>query len=80
MVLWELLTYKRANKEHVTSDDLRTYNKILLMTDAHLERYQPGGVIDVTGGKKFREMNTPIFAKPKARIVESGLRRAWKET
>jgi hypothetical protein len=25
--LWELLTYKRVNKEHVTSDDLRTYKK-----------------------------------------------------
>ena len=61
------------------SDDLGTYNKILLMTNAHLEGYQPGGVINVTGGKKFREIITPVFAKPKARSVESELRRAWKK-
>jgi len=35
-VLWELLTRKRVNKEHVTSDDLRTYNNILLLTNAQL--------------------------------------------
>jgi len=35
--LWELLTRKRVNKEHVTSDDLRTYKKILMLTNAHLE-------------------------------------------
>jgi len=39
--LWELLTRKRGNKEHVTSDDLRTYKKILLMTNTHLEGYRP---------------------------------------
>ena len=77
--LWELLTYKRVNKEHVTSDGLRTYKKILLMTNAHLEGYQPGGVINVTGGKKFREIIARVFAKHKAQRVESGLRRAWKK-
>jgi hypothetical protein len=49
------------------------------MTNAHLEGYQPGGVINVTGGKKFREIITPVFAKPKAQSVESGLRRDWKK-
>ena len=69
--LWELLTRKSVNKDHVTSDDLRTYRKILLMTNAHLERYQPGGVIHVSRGKKFRKI--------KGTDVESGLRRAWKK-
>jgi len=36
-VLWELLTRKRVNKEYVTSEDLRKYEKILLLTNAHLE-------------------------------------------
>jgi hypothetical protein len=31
--LWELLTRKNVNKEHVTSDDLRKYKKILLLTN-----------------------------------------------
>ena len=45
--LWELLTRKKVNNEHVTSDDLRTYKKILLLNNAHLEGYQTGGVIYV---------------------------------
>ena len=40
--LWELLTRKKVNKEHVTSEDLRKYKKIFLLTNAHLEEYQPG--------------------------------------
>jgi hypothetical protein len=35
--LWELLTRKNVNKEHVTSDDLRKYKKKLLLPNAHLE-------------------------------------------
>jgi len=41
-VLWELLTRRRLNKEHVISGDLRTYNKISLMTNAPLEGYRTG--------------------------------------
>jgi hypothetical protein len=33
--LWELVTCKKLNKQHATSDDLRTYKKILLMDNAH---------------------------------------------
>ena len=77
--LWELLTRKRVNKEHVTSDDLRTYTKLLLLTNAHLEGYQPGGLINFSPGKKFREIIAPLFAGPKDRGVEWGLRRAWKK-
>jgi hypothetical protein len=35
--LWEILTFKKVNKEHVTSDEMRTYKKILLLTNGHLE-------------------------------------------
>jgi hypothetical protein len=45
--LWELLTLKNLNKEHVTSDDLRKYKKILLLNNAHLESYHLAGAINV---------------------------------
>jgi len=76
-VLWELLTRKNVNKEHMTSDDQRKYKKIVLLTNARLEGYQPGGVINVGRGTNFREIIAPLFAKPKGRGVKSGLRRAW---
>ena len=78
--LWELLTRKRVNKEHVTSEDLRTYKNTLLLTNAHLKGYQSGGVINVSRGKKFRESIAPLFARPKCRCVEAVLLRAWKNT
>jgi len=74
--LSELLTRKRVHNEHATSNDLSTHKKILLITNVHLEEYQPGGVINVSGGKKFREIIDLFFAKPKGRVVELGLRRA----
>jgi hypothetical protein len=70
--LWELLTRKSVNKNQVTSDDLRTYRKILLMTNAHLERYQPGGVINVSRGKKFRKIIAHLSRDPKARMSNRG--------
>ena len=74
--LWDILTCKNVNKEHVISDDLGKYNKILLLTNAHLEGSHPGGVINVGRGKMFREIIARLFAKPKRREVESELRRA----
>jgi len=76
--LWDLLTRKRVNIVHVRSDYLRKYKKIFLLNNAHLEGYQPGGVINVGRGKKFREFIAPLLAMPKGRGAESGLRRAWK--
>ena len=49
--LWELLTRKNVNKEHVTSDNLRIYNKTLLLTNDHLEVYDPVGAINADRGK-----------------------------
>jgi hypothetical protein len=40
--LWELLTRKKVDKQLVTQSDLQTYKNILELTNAHLERYEPG--------------------------------------
>jgi len=53
--LWKLLTRKNVNTEVITKDDLKSYKKILTMTNAHLTQYQPDGNINITRGKKFRE-------------------------
>jgi len=75
--LWELLTRKKVNMEIITKDDLKSYKKILTMTNAHLTQYQPHGNINITRGKKFRDITAPLFAKPKGRGVESASRRKW---
>jgi len=54
--LWELLTRKNVNKEHVTSDDLRKYKKILLLTNAHLEGYDTASAINVARGKSSAKL------------------------
>jgi len=41
--LWELWT----------KDDLKTYKKILAMTNAHLTKYEPESIINITPAKKF---------------------------
>jgi len=72
--LWVLLTRKNVNKEHVTSDDLRQYKKVLLLSNGHLEVYAPAGENNVRRGRKLREIIALIFARPKSRGVESVLR------
>jgi len=58
--LWELLTRKNVNTEFITKDDLKTYKKILTMTNAHLTKYQRDGNINITRGKKFRNIIAPL--------------------
>jgi hypothetical protein len=70
--LWELFTRKRVNKEHETSDDLWTYKNILIRTNAHLHGYQPGGVINVSRGKNFREIIAPVSRGPKSEASNRG--------
>jgi len=72
--LWELLTRKKVNTEVFKKADLKTVKKILIVTNAHLNRYQPGGNINITRGKKLRHVIAPLFAKPKGRGVDSALR------
>jgi len=51
--LWELLTCKKVNTEFITKDDLKSYKKIVTVTNAHLTKYQPDGNINITRGKNF---------------------------
>jgi len=51
--LWELLTRNNVNTEVIIKDDLKSYKKILTMTNAHLTQYQPDGNINITRGKKI---------------------------
>jgi hypothetical protein len=62
------MTRKNVNKEHVTSDDLRKYKKILLPTKAHLEGYHPAGVIIVSRGKNSAKLSPPFSQGPKAGV------------
>jgi len=75
--LWELLTRRKVNTRYITKDDLKTYKKILTMTNAHLTQYQSECNISITRGKKFREIIAPLFAKPEGRGFESALGRKW---
>jgi len=72
-----LLTRKNVNTEFITKYDLKSYKKILAMTNAHLTQYQPDGNINITRGKKYPDIIVPLFEKPKGRWVESSLRRKW---
>ena len=75
--LWELLTRKKVNTEFIAKENLKSCKKILTMNNAHLTQYQPDGSINITRGKKFREIIAPLFEKAKGRGVESALRRKW---
>ena len=75
--LWDLLTRKNVNTQAINKKELKTYKKILIMTNAHLNRYQPSDNIATTRGKKFRDVIAPLFAKPEGRCVESALSHKW---
>jgi len=70
--LWELLTRKNVNKEHVTSDDMRKYKKILLLTNDHLEGYDPAGAINVGRGKSFAKLSPRFSQSPKTGVSNRG--------
>jgi len=50
---WELLTRKNLNTQLVGKEDLKTNKKVLILTNAHLTRYEPGDNINITQGKNF---------------------------
>ena len=70
--LWELLTLNRLNKEHVTSDVLWKCKKTLLLTNTHLEGYQPGVVINVIRGKISSKLSPRFSRGPKAGVSNLG--------
>ena len=75
--LWEPLTRKNVNYEIITSNELKTYKKILKMTIAHLTGYEPGSNIRTERGAKFQDVIADLFAETKKRGMESALARRW---
>jgi hypothetical protein len=65
--LWELLTRKKVDKHLVTQSDLQTYKNILELTNAHLERYDPGANIQISKGVMFKDVISKLFSSAHAR-------------
>ena len=59
--LWELLTRRKEQRDKLTTDDLRAYKKILLLTNGHLTGYVPDGNIHISSGTKFRDIISNLF-------------------
>ena len=72
--LWELSTGKNVNRDVITNSDLKPYKHILLMTKAHLMRYEPGGDIQISRGSKFTKVISKLFPQSKRRAA---LRQRW---
>jgi len=75
--LWELLTRINVNRKHLTTNDLKKYKKILVLTNAHLTDYEPGGDIQVTRWPKCHDVISHIFPQTRRRGIECELRRRW---
>ena len=65
------MTRKNVNRKHITTDDLKKYKKILVLTNAHLTDYQPGGDIQVTQGSKFHDVISHLFPETRRRGIET---------
>ena len=75
--LWELLTRKRVNKGEVKTPDLQQYKRILQLTNAHLEDYNPNADINITRGLKYKEVISKLFPTSRHYGAEKTLRRSW---
>jgi len=49
--LWDLFTRKNVNTQLIGKEDLKTYKKVLVLINAHLNRYQPGDNSNIKRGK-----------------------------
>jgi len=77
--LWEILNRKNVTRGVVTADDLKRYKTILQLTNAHLQRYKPGGNVQTSRGPKFREVISKLFPQTRRpRGVELSLSRQWE--
>ena len=77
--LWDLLTSRNVLRDLITSDDMRAYKKILLLTNGHLTGYEPDGNIHISSGTKFRDVVAKLF-QPQTRQrrgIKSAVRRKW---
>ena len=60
--LWELLTRKNVNSDVITNSDLNVYKLILVLTNAHLVGYEPGGDIQITRGAKYAKVISELLS------------------
>jgi len=74
-----MLTRRKIQRDKITTDDLRSYKKILLFTNGHLTGYVPDGNIHISSGTKFRVIISTLFQPQtrKRRGIETALRRKW---
>jgi hypothetical protein len=75
--LWELLTRNTVDETLVSTTDLKRYKNILVMTNAHLVGYEPGGDIHISRGQKFVNVISKLFPQTRRRGFEAQLRRRW---
>jgi len=62
--LLELSTRNNVNRKFITTDDLKKYKKILVLTNAHLTDYQPSGNIHLTRGPNCHDVISHCFRRP----------------
>jgi hypothetical protein len=64
--LWKLFTNKKVDETLASTNDLKRYKNILVMTNAHLEGYEHGGDIHISRGQKFVNVIINCFLRPDA--------------
>ena len=74
--LWELVTRKNVNSDLITNSDLNAYKRILVLTNANLVGYEPGGNIQISRGVKYAKVISKIFPRVRRRH-RSALRQYW---
>jgi hypothetical protein len=77
--LWELLTRRKVQWDIITTDDLKAYKKILLLTDGHLTRYELECDIHILAETKIRDVKAKLLQPQtrQSRGIESAVRRKW---
>jgi len=50
-----------VDRRKITTDDLKKFEKILELTNAHLTDYWPGADIQIARGSKYRDVIAPLF-------------------
>ena len=59
-----------------TKSDLNAYKRILVLTNAHLVGYEPGGDIQISRGVKYAKVISKLFPRARRRH-RSALRHYW---
>lgn len=68
---------QNVNNDVFTTDDLKRYKNILVMTNAHLVGYESGGDIQISRGPTFVQIISELFPQTNRRSVEATLRHRW---